>query len=102
MSTGAPARTSPRILLGYRAVERVREPFLAVRRQVGHMPDLAKRFRHVVGLGAAVFNDKETHDETALSNMPRGSMLGGTHHSALSRPSAHFDAVSPYGIRFWK
>ena len=37
---------------------------------------LAKRFRYVVGLGAAVFNDEETHDETALSNMPRGSHVG--------------------------
>ena len=49
------------------AVERLREPFLAVGGEVGHMPDLAEGLDQIVGGIAVVFDDQETHgDPTSL------------------------------------
>src|SRR5262249_10517639 len=54
-------------------------------RQVGDMPDLAECFRQIVGGVAVVFDDQETHDESAvswISDVPRGgTILDCTNHS---------------------
>ena len=67
------------------AVERVGESLLAVGRQVGDMPDLAECLRQIVGGVAIVFDDQETHDESAvswISDVPRrGTVLDCTNHS---------------------
>src|SRR5262249_12893598 len=61
------------------------ESFLAVGRQVGDMPDLAECLRQIVGGVAVVFDDQETHDESAvswISDVPRGgTILDCTNHS---------------------
>ena len=52
------------------AVERMREPLLAVARKVGDMADLAEGLDQVVGGVAVVFDDQEAHGDPALSIGP--------------------------------
>ena len=42
------------------------EALLTVGRAVGDMPFLAERSCHVIGVGAVVFNDQESHENPLL------------------------------------
>src|SRR5262249_1149240 len=66
----------------------MREPLLAVDREVGDVADLAKRLHQVIGGISVIFDDQETHDESTVSRIgdfPYGrSMLDYPNHSVTT------------------